>query len=230
MIISLHLILADSELETVPEEISSDKSIQKKAKRKGRMPTEIILDSNYHHESMRTLEDSDRRGRPDIVHVCLLTALDSPLNREGHLRMYVHTRHDEVIEVEPETRIPRSYNRFVGLMEQLFITGGVPPKDPLLKLFDERLEERIKNITPEKVITFKKEGEQINRRELFRGLCSEDDVCALIGGFPRGDFLSNVENLSDEIVKIYHDELDASTVVGHVIQFYEEEFLSHEIF
>lgn len=218
----LHLVLADSELETVPPEISSEGGIRRSAERRGKEPTELILDSNYHHGPMKRLEDSDRRGRPDIVHVCLLTALDSPLNREGHLRLYVHTRHEGVIDVDPHTRIPRSYNRFVGLIEQLFLTGGVPPEDPLLRLRDSTLSDLLKTIRPRRTLTLAREGVNIDLEGLFGEFRLEEDICVIVGGFPHGDFKSDVEGLSDGVVSIYEGSLDAVTAVTHAIQFYEE--------
>lgn len=222
----LNLILADTELETVPSKISSDKSIQRRARKRGRRGEELILDSNYHHRPMRKLQDNKRRGRPDIAHVCMLTALDSPLNHEGFLNFCVHTRHEKIIDIDPETRIPRSYNRFIGLVEQLFLTGGVPPDNPLMELKNMTLAEKVKEIGAEKVIAFSKKGKSSNKREMFGGIEKDGDICAIVGGFPHGNFLSNVAELSDEIIKIYEETLDAVTVLAHVIQFYEEEYLS----
>ncbi|KZS14133.1 Ribosomal RNA small subunit methyltransferase NEP1 [Daphnia magna] len=54
--------------------------------------------------------------RPDITHQCLLMLLDSPLNRAGLLQVYIHTAKNVLIEVNPQTRIPRTYSRFAGLM------------------------------------------------------------------------------------------------------------------
>ena len=48
-----------------------------------------------------------------------MTLLDSPLNKAGLLRVYVHTSNNVLIEINPKTRIPRTYNRFAGLMVQL---------------------------------------------------------------------------------------------------------------
>lgn len=173
---------------------------------------------------MKKLSDSERRGRPDIVQICLLTALDSPLNREGQLKPYVHTRHDKIIEVSPETRLPRSYNRFIGLIEQLFLTGGVPPEDPLMVLKDKNLSEKVQEIDPERTLTLSNKGEKMKPGELFQGLGPKDNLCVIVGGFPHGDFLSNIKSISDKIVSIYPETLDAVTAVTHVIQFYEEEF------
>lgn len=57
--------------------------------------------------------------RPDITHQCLLTLLDSPLNMAGKLRVYIHTKENVLIEINPATRIPRTLSRFMGLMDQL---------------------------------------------------------------------------------------------------------------
>lgn len=220
----LHLIIADTELETVPKEISHERVIKWHARRRGRKPEEILLDSNYHYPAMRKLAGSERRGRPDIVHICLLFALDSPLNREGFLRIYLHTRHNKLITIDPEARIPRSYNRFIGLMEQLFLTGLVPREKPLLKLGDASLREIILKINPAKVITFSENGEEKFFEHIFSGLSEGDDVCAVVGGFPHGDFISDVKSVSDEIIRIDPEPLDASTVVSRIIFAYEDSF------
>ncbi|TFK28613.1 Nep1-domain-containing protein [Coprinopsis marcescibilis] len=58
-------------------------------------------------------------ARPDITHQCLLTLLDSPLNKAGLLQVYIHTARGVLIEVNPHVRIPRTFKRFSGLMVQL---------------------------------------------------------------------------------------------------------------
>ena len=45
--------------------------------------------------------------------------LDSPLNRAGLLQVYIHTEKNVLIEVNPHMRIPRTFNRFSGLMGML---------------------------------------------------------------------------------------------------------------
>jgi len=220
----LHLIIADAELETVPAEIASHRVIAWQAHRRGRRPTEILLDSNFHHPAMRGLPDADRRGRPDIMHVCLLAALDTPLNREGLLRLYMHTRQNKLITIDPTTRLPRAYNRFTGLIEHLFLTGSAPPENPLLRLQDASLEGILDQIKPEKVISFSEHGNRKLYGELFRGISRDDEVCLIIGGFPHGDFLSNVAGLSDELICIDPEHLEALTVLTRAICAYEDAF------
>jgi rRNA small subunit pseudouridine methyltransferase Nep1 len=60
-------------------------------------------------------------ARPDITHQCLLTLLDSPLNKAGRLQVYIHTAKGTLIEVNPHVRIPRTFKRFSGLMGALII-------------------------------------------------------------------------------------------------------------
>ncbi len=57
--------------------------------------------------------------RPDITHQCLLTLLDSPLNKAGKLEIYITTANNQVIKVHQATKIPRTYKRFAGLFAQL---------------------------------------------------------------------------------------------------------------
>ncbi|KAJ3990096.1 Alpha/beta knot methyltransferase [Lentinula detonsa] len=76
-------------------------------------------------------------ARPDITHQCLLTLLDSPLNKSGLLQVYIHTAKGVLIEVNPHVRIPRTFKRFSGLMVQLLhklSIRGVQGSEKLLKV------------------------------------------------------------------------------------------------
>ncbi|XP_075468768.1 ribosomal RNA small subunit methyltransferase NEP1 [Ascaphus truei] len=72
--------------------------------------------------------------RPDITHQSLLMLLDSPLNRAGLLQVYIHTQRNVLIEVNPQTRIPRTFPRFCGLMVQLLHKLSVRAADGPRKL------------------------------------------------------------------------------------------------
>jgi rRNA small subunit pseudouridine methyltransferase Nep1 len=216
----LHLILADSELERVPAEIARHKVIRYFARKRGRRPTELLLNSSKHHPAMRKLADGERRGRPDIVHAALLQALDSPANAVGELRTYVHTRHDAVIRVSPQTRLPRAYDRFEGLIEQLFLLGAVPPGNPLMTISPGTLKELAEEIRPDYTIAMSERGRRKRLSELFsRG---EGNVCVIVGGFPHGDFRSPVEQIADEQVSLFPKPLTAPAVVSRVIVAYEQ--------
>lgn len=81
-------------------------------------------------------------ARPDITHQCLMMLLDSPLNQAGCLQIYIHTERNVLIEVNPQTKIPRTYDRFAGLMIQLLHKLNVraaQTKEKLLKVFKNNL-------------------------------------------------------------------------------------------
>ncbi|VDN05222.1 unnamed protein product [Thelazia callipaeda] len=79
----------------------------------------VILTSDKHANFIRSQKKDPNNFRPDILHQCLLMLLDSPLNRAGLLRVYVHTANNVLIEINPQTRLPRTFDRFCGLMVQL---------------------------------------------------------------------------------------------------------------
>lgn len=50
--------------------------------------------------------------------------MDSPLNRAGLLQVYIHTEKNALIEINPQTRIPRTFPRFCGLMGKPLILNA----------------------------------------------------------------------------------------------------------
>lgn len=106
--------------------------------------------------------------RPDITHQCLLTLLDSPLNKAGKLRIYVHTHDNILIEINPAARIPRTNNRFNGLMTQLLsnlkiraVTGEI-----LLKIIKNPVSMHLPPNTVK--VSLSKEGVKMERKELLK--------------------------------------------------------------
>ncbi len=218
---TLHLILADSELELVPQPIQGHPAVVRHAKERGKRPSTVLLDANYHHRAIRVKypDEAERRGRPDIVHHFLMVAMESVLNKEGHLRVYVHTRNDQVIFLDPEVRLPRAYHRFVGLMEALFNNKVLPDKaNPLLTLKEMTLAELIGQISPRETVVLAEWGKRVNPREAFADL---RDCAVIIGGFPHGDFLSDVRSIADRAVSIYDGTLMAWVAAYEVIASYE---------
>ncbi|KAI9314862.1 Alpha/beta knot methyltransferase [Dichotomocladium elegans] len=84
-----------------------------------------LLNCDEHQSILKRLGRDIADARPDIVHQCLLALLDSPLNKSGHLQVYIHTAKGVVIRINPECRIPRTIKRFSGLMVQLLEKGCI---------------------------------------------------------------------------------------------------------
>jgi len=218
----LTLILAESALETVPPELWEHPAVKRHSQIRGKDPKFMILDRSYHHAAMKTIKNSSKRGRPDIVHLSLLEALGSPLSKEGLLKVYVHTSNEHMISVAPETRLPKNYNRFIGLMEHLFEQDRVPPKGkPLLVLERETLAELIKTIEPTYVVAFSRTGKPMTLEEITLRLSNEGNPVAIVGGFPHGHFTETTQNLANEVVCVDPEMLEAWTVTSRLIYEYE---------
>ncbi len=196
----MHIIIGESELEIASKIGIND-----------------ILDSSIHYPYMRKLEDWVRRGRPDIVYLCLLIALESILNKEKLLKIYIHTRNDEVIYVNPATRMIKNYNRFKGLMKQLLKYGKVPLNGaPLMELKKETLLELLGKMKCKKIL-FSRKGEKKSLKELF-----EKEIVCIVGGFPSGDFSLPLKKYVDEVVSLHDEMLPAWIVEMEAIVMYEE--------
>jgi rRNA small subunit pseudouridine methyltransferase Nep1 len=171
---------------------------------------------------MKSLKQNLKRGRPDIVHFALLEALGSPLNKEGKLRVYVHTFKDYVITVNSKTRLPRNYSQFLGLMEQLFQVGRVPPKgETLLSIEPKTLPELILEVNPSRVIAFSRVGVRKTLEETISKLLKEERPAILVGGFPHGHFADSTVRLADELICVDPEMLETWTVVSRVVYEYE---------
>jgi len=221
----LTLIIAESALETIPENLWNHPTIKKLSKTRQRPPNQILLDRSYHHTAMKNLENNEKRGRPDITHFALLEALGSPLNREKQFATYVHTLSDFTIQINNETRLPRNYNRFTSLMEQLFETHRVPPnknEKPLLTLKQQTLTQLIKeDVKPTRVLALTRAGKPQTLEDTISNLAKTDKACVLIGGFPKGHFTKTTTELADEMVCIDSEMLETWTVVSRTIYEYE---------
>jgi len=171
---------------------------------------------------MKALENAAKRGRPDIVHVTLLCALDSPLNRRSLLNMYVHTWQDYLIDVDPRSRIPRNYGRFLGLVEQLYEVGRVPPKgQPLLRIGRRTLKDLVGEVNPSHVFALSARGEERSLADLCSEAAKEPTVF-LVGGFPAGHFRADTLSVTDGVFKVYREAYEAEAIVSRLIYQYEQ--------
>jgi rRNA small subunit pseudouridine methyltransferase Nep1 len=212
----LHIILLDCALELIPREITSLKQIQKHASRRGKKPSELLLDQTHHGQSMTKLQESERRGRPDITFLSLMAILETPLCKEGLLSIHLHLQDGRIVEVKKDVRLPRNYDRFVGLMEQLLLKGRVPPQgEPLLHVKEESLGYLISNLQrgSENAVTLLAiEGGLQTSLENLRNLLPQDPSVPVIlgvGAFPHG-------TLPEEIVSMFktHLELDREVMMA----------------
>jgi rRNA small subunit pseudouridine methyltransferase Nep1 len=216
----LRLVLADAELELIPPELTGHAAVQSYARRRGKPAPKLLLDSSFVHAALRGVPEGGRRGRPDIVHVFLLVCLDSILNLHGGLQVVIHTRNDEVIHVSPETRLPKNYNRFVGLVESLFEKGAVPSEEtPLLRLERETPLAKLIETLKGPIIALSEDAEIVDPLKVFQETGA--DVTCIVGGFPHGDFRSPVNKLAHRRISLSSTPLKIWTVASELITAYE---------
>lgn len=215
----INLILAETALELIPKELQSHPLILKHARKRKKKPSEMLLDISLHYHAMKNLPNKWKRGRPDIVHISLLNALSSPLNIMGKLRTYIHTINDYVIFIDPTTRIPRNYNRFVGLIEQLFIEGKVPPEaeKPLLYVKPLNLKNLVHELGSQGIILLNEKGE-FSKTENVCSIALEEKLPIVIGGFQHGEFSELTISLSKYTFSIFPKPLDTWVVISRIIE------------
>jgi len=218
----LSLVLAESSIELVPNELVHHPAVVKRAQRKRKDPKTLVLDQTYHHSAILRLGlRGTGRGRPDIPHFSLLLALGSPLNLTGGLRCYVHTRDNNIIKVDPKTRLPRNTDRFTSLLEQLYQEKVVPPiGHPLLSIKPGHIGDLLDEISG-KVITLTTRGLPKRIDEVASRLAEHDNPVLLVGGFPNGHFSKETLSKAKESYQIHSQGLEAWTVVARAIYDYE---------
>lgn len=217
----LHLAFVESALERVPPRLWSHPSVRHQARAVGKPPGCLLLDRSYHHQAMRRLSNAAKRGRPDILHVSLLAAFGTPLNREGLLRTYVHTLDDHLLHFHPEVRLPKNYPRFVGLMEQLYEQGTLPVAGPLLMTVERgQFETLLDEVHPSHVIAFSRRGRPTLLPEVLERH-KDEALMVVVGAFPHGHFSEPLERRVDELIAIDKDPLEAWIVASRILYEYE---------
>jgi len=219
----LNLVFVEAALETVPVGIASHPSVRRNAKRRGKRPEETLLSRSLHHSVMDRLSDDHKRGRPDIVNICLLEALGTPLNRGGGLRTWIHAYGNYAIEVSPEARLPRDCNRFNSLMEQLYAQGKVPPGDgeALMTLSPAALSEVVEGIKPTHTVALTSRGVPSDLETLCSRLVTEERPTVFVGAFPHGAMKPETLSLADKAVSIHPDPLETWVVTSRLIYEFE---------
>ncbi|HEX2014253.1 MAG TPA: ribosome biogenesis protein, partial [Nitrososphaera sp.] len=174
----------------MPHEIAGHAAVRNHARRLGVKPSEMLLDKSYHYAAMKSLRDSGKRGRPDIVHFALMEALSTPLFLNNMMRVYVHTLNDRIIAIADNLRIPKSYFRFEGLMMNLFRDGAVKSSDGtiLMELAEGTFKDLLQNVKHEKVIGLSTAGVRSSAEKVAANATAVHDCAFVVGGFPRGHF------------------------------------------
>ena len=217
----ISLVLAESALELVPLELQDHSSVLSHAQKLGKNPSEILLDNSWHFAAMKGINNEIKRGRPDLVHFSILEATTIPLYLQNKIKIYIHTIDDKVIYIGENVHIPKSYHRFEGLIEKLFLEKTIRfDTSILLEIKEKSFSELINEIKPSKIIGFSTKGELSS----FEKISSEilDNTCLIIGGFQKGHFSESTKNKINHLFSVDNLSYEAHVVVARILYEYEK--------
>ena len=210
------MILAESALELVPKEIQDHNSVLAYSKKMGKKPSKVILDISWHFGAMKGIKNEIKRGRPDLVHFCLLECCTIPLYFEKKLQVYVHTIDDKVIFVGDNVRLPKSYHRFIGLIEKLYVEKKIEQDGKkLLEIKDMTFGELVEKIGAKKVIGFSIKGQTISYDKIAADVGR--DSCIVVGGFSKGHFSDKILKKIDNLVSVDKNPLESHVVISRLL-------------
>lgn len=170
----------------------------------------VLLSADEHMHLIDSIAQKAGKGaipgeyRPDILHDCLKTLLDSPLSRAGQMRVFFTTSGGSLVEVNPSLRIPRSYKRFAGLMVELLKRlkiRAADSSDVLLKMVPGPVSSHLPPGV--KVISLSSEGRSVKVEELANEIVVkrkvDEPVCFVIGAAAHGHPTMGLEYVNEAV-------------------------------
>lgn len=188
----------------------------------GREEKYSLLNSDEHIGVMRKANRDISEARPDITHQCLLTLLDSPINKAGKLQIYIHTAKGVLIEVNPTVRIPRTFKRFAGLMVQLLHRLSIRSTNS-----DEKLLKVIKNPITDHLppncrkVTLSFDAPVVRVKDYIETLDPKESICIFVGAMAKGND-TFADSFKDDTISISNYSLSASVACSKFCHAAEE--------
>ena len=159
-----------------------------------------------------------------------MNLFDSPLNKVGLLQVYIHTNKNVLIEINPKTRIPRTFKRFSGLFSQLFLKNEIGTEDTnegkkeiFLKILNTKIENLIEDIPK---ILLSEKGRLVDIdiycKNLEENLKTKKnkDICFIIGTNPKGD-IDPMIKYNDDCISLSSFDLDSNIICGKICSAFE---------
>ena len=217
----LYIILAESSLELIPKQIHNHPSVTSYSKKFKKNTSNTLLDNSWHFGAMKGLDNEIKRGRPDIIHLTLLSLCTTPVFYKNKIKIFIHTVNDEVISINNNTRLPKSYHRFQGLMEKLFLTKKIESEDEILmEMKNSSLPQLISKIKPTQIIGLTTQGQKTSLDKLVEQI--EENSCIILGGFQKGHFNNETDKIIDKSFSINDSSLEAHLVASRLAYEYEK--------
>jgi rRNA small subunit pseudouridine methyltransferase Nep1 len=185
-----------------------------------------LVNCDDHKSLLQKAQKDFSRYRPDIVHQCLLTLLDSPLNKAGKLLVYIHTEQNVLIEVSPMLRLPRTFKRFSGLMVELLQKNKIRAagsQDLLMKVIANPIQKYL----PAGAIKvgLSVGGRLIGMPDFVKENTEKKQVVFVIGAVSHDDPVKEAKYGADyveELLSVSNFSLSAACCCGKICEAYEQ--------
>lgn len=184
-----------------------------------------LLNCDDHRDlCKKKLKRDHKEFRPDICHQELLALIDSPLNKSGHLQVYIHTSKNVLIEIHPSIRIPRTYKRFSGLIVQLLhkmkIKAGTS-STTLMKVIKNPFSQHLPSGT--RVYGMSCEGTLYSPVSLAKELIPSDPnsqsppVCFVIGAMAAGHVTVEDHPYIEKMISVSEYPLSGAAAISRIL-------------
>ncbi|KAF5093899.1 hypothetical protein D0Z00_003798 [Geotrichum galactomycetum] len=160
----------------------------------------VLLNCDDHQGLLKKMGRDIADARPDITHQCLLTLLDSPINKAGKLQVYIQTARGVLIEINPTVRIPRTFKRFSGLMVQLLhklSIRSVNSEERLLKVIKNPITDHLPTKCRKVTLSFDAKIQRV--QDYVEKLDEDESICVFVGAMARGRDTFADEFVDDKI-------------------------------
>lgn len=146
----------------------------------------------------------------NVAPQCLLTLLDSPINKAGKLQIYIQTARNVLIRVSPTVRIPRTFKRFAGLMVQLLHRHQIRSTSSQEKLIEVIKNPITDHLPPNcRKVTLSFDAEVVRLSDYVGSLNKNESIAVFVGAMAKGndDF---ADAIKDDSIGISNFNLSAS--------------------
>jgi len=181
-----------------------------------------LLNTDDHVHILKKQQRDTTEPRPDILHQCLLTLMDSPLNKAGKLQVFVHSRDNVLIEINPQTRIPRTFKRFSALMVQLLYKLSIRAAngpEKLLKVIKNPITDHLP--PGAHVIELSTTGKLVNVDEFAAQtqVGGETSVVFIVGAFAHGHLTTDYK---EDAISVSQYPLSGAYAAARLVNAFEK--------
>lgn len=179
-----------------------------------------IINSDDHYNIIKSLNKSKEDFRPDVTYQCLLHLFDSPLNKAGLLQVFIRTKNNVLIEINPKTHIPRTFRRFSILMAQALGKMRIRAKNSseiLIKVIKNPITDHLPLGSP--IIATNEKSKLVNIDEYAKSLDKGIPIVFVVGAMSKGDLDIDYNN---DTVSISSFPLTAGIVCSRICTAFEK--------